>query len=188
MRKKLHAESLIFSKEKETALFERFDDLSVIRSGTCLVAYMAIDYEPSLNLFLTKWLSSGKKLFLPRYEAASRAYSIVRIRNLEKDLRVGHYGILEPGADLTETIHKDDAEQKTLIWMIPGLAFGIHGERLGRGKGYYDRLLTMYPGVVKIGICLDCQLLESGIMMETHDIRMDIVITEKRECVCVSAK
>jgi 5-formyltetrahydrofolate cyclo-ligase len=64
------------------------------------------------------------------------------------------------------------------LLFIPGLAFGMEGERLGRGKGYYDKFLENYNGL-KIGICTSEQILEE-IPIEPHDIKMDGVITDDR--------
>ncbi|MCF0205812.1 MAG: 5-formyltetrahydrofolate cyclo-ligase, partial [Bacteroidales bacterium] len=60
--------------------------------------------------------------------------------------------------------------------IVPGVAFDRNGNRLGRGRGYYDRFLCKYPKVEKIGICFDFQLLEE-IPTEPTDIRMDKVVS-----------
>ena len=59
--------------------------------------------------------------------------------------------------------------------IIPRVAFDVHGNRLGRGKGYYDRLLPRLPHTYKIGICFPFQLLEK-VPTETQDVRMDEVL------------
>jgi 5-formyltetrahydrofolate cyclo-ligase len=65
---------------------------------------------------------------------------------------------------------------KPKIIVIPGLAFTIKGQRLGRGKGYYDRYLSRFDGV-KIGIAFDCQIF-SEIQTDKYDVEMDYLITE----------
>ncbi len=62
------------------------------------------------------------------------------------------------------------------ICLIPGLAFSKEGERLGRGKGYYDRYLEHYPGV-KVGIAYSEQL-EVEIPRDDHDQLLDGVVTD----------
>jgi len=61
--------------------------------------------------------------------------------------------------------------------LVPGLAFSLKGERLGRGKGYFDRYLGHYSGI-KIGVCWSCQIQEQ-LPIEAHDCSMDFIITEK---------
>lgn len=65
------------------------------------------------------------------------------------------------------------------ILLVPALAFGRSGERLGRGGGFYDRLLPQAPRALKIGLCYDFQLLER-IPMEAEDFPMDVVLTPEQ--------
>ncbi|HQG08910.1 MAG TPA: 5-formyltetrahydrofolate cyclo-ligase, partial [Dysgonamonadaceae bacterium] len=60
--------------------------------------------------------------------------------------------------------------------IVPGVAFDRKLNRLGRGKGYYDRLLSQLKSP-KIGICFDFQLLES-IPVEDWDIKMDMIVAQ----------
>ncbi len=80
---------------------------------------------------------------------------------------VGDFNILEP----QNTPYEGGFD----LIIVPGVAFDPQGNRMGRGKGYYDRFLVKYPTVKKIGICFDFQLVEE-IPAEPHDIRMDEVI------------
>ena len=68
---------------------------------------------------------------------------------------------------------------RNMVWLVPGMAFSPRtGVRLGRGRGYYDRLLAGKPGL-KIGVAAEGQLLD-GLPSEGHDIRMDVIVTENR--------
>ena len=62
--------------------------------------------------------------------------------------------------------------------VVPGIAFTSEGDRLGFGRGYYDRFLKGHP-CKKIGICFDSQVVEE-IPINENDVRMDTVITEKQ--------
>lgn len=62
------------------------------------------------------------------------------------------------------------------VLLIPGLGFTKNGERLGRGKGYFDRYLEDYKGL-KIGLCFKVQL-TNVLPQETHDVKMDWVVSE----------
>jgi 5-formyltetrahydrofolate cyclo-ligase len=63
------------------------------------------------------------------------------------------------------------------ILLVPGIAFDKKLNRLGRGKGYYDRYLEDFDGV-KVGVCFEIQLLEE-VPVDDHDIKLDYLITEK---------
>ena len=66
------------------------------------------------------------------------------------------------------------------ICFVPGIAFDKSGNRIGFGKGYYDRFLKDKPQITKIGICYDFQLLKKvQIPFDEFDIKMDIIVTEK---------
>ena len=78
------------------------------------------------------------------------------------------YGILEPdGEPFTEYESIDLA-------IIPGMAFALNGKRLGRGRGYYDRLLAKIPTTYKLGLCFPFQILDA-IPSDDHDVPMDEV-------------
>lgn len=90
----------------------------------------------------------------------------------EKSLtKRGNYGIMEP----TEDAFFKTYEQVDLV-IVPGVAFTGKGDRMGRGKGYYDRFLPCVPNACKIGVCYDFQVVEQ-LPVEIHDIKMDEVLT-----------
>ena len=60
--------------------------------------------------------------------------------------------------------------------VVPGMAFDKQGHRLGRGKGYYDRLLPKLTNAYKLGVCFPYQYIEE-VPTDEHDIRMDEVLT-----------
>lgn len=94
----------------------------------------------------------------------------LRVYTGPQDLAIGSYGIAEPtGAPFTDYETIDLA-------VIPGVAFDRYGHRLGRGKGYYDRLLPQIPAS-KVGICFPFQLIEE-VPAEAFDFRMDTIIAQ----------
>lgn len=93
------------------------------------------------------------------------------VRNLNKDLLRGAYGILEPNKRLP-VVFTDEID----LFLCPGLGFDRSGGRIGRGKGYYDRTLAEARiDATRLGICFDFQLVNE-VVMEDHDIRMHGVI------------
>jgi 5-formyltetrahydrofolate cyclo-ligase len=92
-----------------------------------------------------------------------------------KGLQRGAFGISEP-ASSCEAYDPHEAD----LFVIPGVAFDLQGKRIGYGKGYYDKTLHSIEGQGKlVGFCHDFQLVEN-IADEPHDVKMDILITEKR--------
>ena len=110
----------------------------------------------------------GKRVAYPKCCGDDLALYIAN----QSQLSIGAYGILEPiqGCQRIDISEVDFA-------VIPGVAFDRHGGRLGRGKGYYDRLLKD-ANAVKAGLCFNEQLLKN-VPMEPHDGRMDMIAAEK---------
>ena len=65
------------------------------------------------------------------------------------------------------------------VFLVPGMAFTTSGKRLGRGGGYYDKLLSIYPDTLKIGFTFNERIIED-IPTESHDISMDYVFTNDK--------
>lgn len=94
-----------------------------------------------------------------------------RVKNIEAEMRVGAFGILEP-MDGLEEVELGEVD----IFLCPGLGFDRKGGRMGRGRGFYDRLLKQAkPDAVKIGVCFPFQMVDD-VVMESHDVRMDLVV------------
>ena len=103
----------------------------------------------------------------------------IRILDLEKDLQPGRFGILEPVVEGKNEIVSGD---KIDIAIVPGLAFDRLGNRIGYGKGYYDRFFmenSLTGDIYKIGVCYAFQLLDSvdEVCCDENDVKMDVIIT-----------
>lgn len=135
-----------------------------------LLGFMPMRDEPDIFPLLQDIVERGKNLYLPQYQSESKTYIPVLIQDLKYDLILGKFGILEPNprCSIVNTSHMD-------LTLIPGLAFDSRGWRLGRGKGFYDRLLAKLDGV-RFGVAFNHQWLES-VPHETLDQKMDWIIT-----------
>jgi 5-formyltetrahydrofolate cyclo-ligase len=98
-------------------------------------------------------------------------------------LEKGAFGILEPCAS-GRLFDVEDAD----ILVVPGVAFDLNGHRIGYGKGYYDKTIHRLEGHGKlVGLCYDFQLVDE-ILGESHDVKMDLIITDKRVVCPLTAK
>jgi 5-formyltetrahydrofolate cyclo-ligase len=94
------------------------------------------------------------------------------VANPAVDLAPGAFGIREPSSAMAK-IPLDRID----VFLCPGLAFDGHGGRLGRGRGYYDRMLAgARHGSVKVGVCFAHQIVPDT-FAEPHDVRMDVVVS-----------
>ena len=87
------------------------------------------------------------------------------------ELEVGYFGVREPKGDVI--VYKNDYD----CCITPGLSFTKNGERIGYGKGYYDKYLKDFKNL-KIGLCYS-DMLSEHIPTDENDIKMDVIITEK---------
>lgn len=137
------------------------------RAADTVLLYHSLKDEVDTHEFIRKW-SRLKRILLPVVVGDDLE---LRVYTGPEDLAIGAYGIEEPtGARFT-----DYAAIGFIA--VPGVAFDRNGNRLGRGKGYYDRLLPRIPAAYKAGICFPYQLVEE-VPAEPFDIRMDEIITQ----------
>lgn len=153
---KMRAADEVFAKLEQTAAFLMSDRI---------LMYHSLPDELPTRSFLAKW-KDRKKFFLPRVNGVN--LDILPFD--ESRLELGAFHIEEPMGN--ETVDPDSLE----LIVVPAVAYDKAGNRLGRGKGFYDRLLTSTKAA-KIGIGYDFQLLDS-IPTEPHDVKMDAVITQ----------
>jgi 5-formyltetrahydrofolate cyclo-ligase len=121
---------------------------------------------------VVRTLVAARTVCLPRFDPATNQYGACQIRSL-RDVLNGRFGIREPGDECTMV----PLNRLELVF-VPGMAFDALGRRLGRGKGFYDRLLEVAGGI-KCGVAFDEQILPE-IPVEPHDVLMDWIVTPTR--------
>lgn len=133
--------------------------------------------ELDLWPLLLEALAAGRQIALPRYLPAASEYGAALLADPARDLAPGKLGILEPVSHCPAfPLNRLD------LVLAPGVGFDPHGRRLGRGKGYYDRLLAQVSGV-RCGVALDAQVVPA-LPAEPHDQMLDCILTPTRWLVC----
>ena len=145
----------------------------VWQAARSVLLYAPLDDELDLRPLAREALAAGKTVALPRYLPESRSYAASEVRDLIQDCAPGSFGIIEPAADCANIPmnHLD-------LVIVPGVGFDSQGYRLGRGRGYYDRLLAEVTGV-KCGVAFEQQM-TGQLPTESHDVRMDCILTPSR--------
>jgi len=145
------------------------------RESQAVILYCALANEVSTDTILSDALASGRAIFFPRLDRARNALSLCKVEN-RSDLAPGAYGILEP-----ETPAIDIQSLPPCVVVVPGVAFTMRGERMGRGGGHYDRLLAelteLAPHAISVGLAYSFKLLDH-LPQSGWDRRLNFVVTE----------
>ena len=137
--------------------------------------YSSLSSEVDTASLIIKALSDKKIVVLPKVVSKEELefYSISKLEELEEK---GAFGIKEPLAKVENFIDKDKID----LMIVPGVCFDKNKNRVGFGKGFYDRYLAHGKNIIKVGICFDEQVLQNGfISTDEYDVKMDMVITDK---------
>ena len=143
------------------------------KTARTVLLFAPLPTELDISPVLDTALVEGKVTALLRYDAHRQGYAPCRVHNKASDLQPGQLGILEPRPDCPEL----PLNQLDLA-LVSGVVFAVDGGRIGRGKGYYDRLLSSVSGV-KCGVAFDQQMVPT-VPLEDHDIRLDCILTPTR--------
>lgn len=157
-----------YCQKSDEFIFQKLINLKEFQKAKILFTYVSKDKEIDSKKIIEYSLSKNKIICVPKcIDNNMKAYIIESLSDLEP----GNFNILEPKSYCKE-INKNDIE----LNIIPCLTCDENGNRLGYGKGYYDRFLS---DINSLKICL-CRkkLLQKTIDFENHDIKIDIIITD----------
>ncbi len=141
----------------------------MLADAKTIVAYYSLPDEVDTHALIDELLADGKTVYLPKV-VSDEEMVLCRYTGAES-LQQGAFGIMEPvGAQIV-------ADEVIDVVLVPGMAFDGDGNRLGRGKGYYDRFLRSFsrPRPQLIGVCFDFQKVDV-VPTEPTDVQVDVVI------------
>ncbi len=164
-----HRKQLLSEQEKADAArrcFALLEQCQEFKNARNVLVYASLPDEISTADFIARW-HKEKQLFLPRVNGDDLEILPYTPTSTDK----GAFGIEEPTGSDCRPIAEID------LVVVPGVAFDRQGNRLGRGRGYYDRLLCEAHCNL-IGVAYSLQIADE-LPAESHDIKIPIVITEK---------
>lgn len=160
--------SMLLAKEQQEAaeqVFSFLEKTAAFLMADRILMYHSLPDELSTRKFLDKW-HARKKFYLPRVNGVN----LDILPYDESRLELGAFHIEEPTGD--NTVSPEEIE----LVVVPAVAYDRQGNRLGRGKGFYDRLLAT-TRATKIGVAYEFQIVDE-IPCEPHDVKMDMVISQ----------
>lgn len=170
LRKQIRERKKEFSISEKIELsrpvFEKIEKEELFKEAKVVLLYYSMDDEVYTHNFVEKHYKT-KTILLPCVDGDDL---ILRQYLGIESMKAGEqFGILEPVGKEFNDLEKID------LMIIPGVAFDEEKNRLGRGRGFYDRLLKTV-NATKIGVCFDFQIVEQ-VPTEDFDVKMDVVIS-----------
>lgn len=160
-------------EDHATAISEHFLRSTLFKSATCVAVYLCSDGEVDLRPVIEKLHTDGIKLVAPRIDGSEMRFITF---TLSDELPKNQWGIREPEEETCSL------ETEMSVALVPLVAFTEEGDRLGRGKGFYDRFFAEDETLL-VGIGHELQRVES-LERNAWDRRLDAVVTERGWRIC----
>ena len=153
---------------KSTIIVHKIINMEVYTRSKIIALYKSLKDEVNLEYLINYSLNSGKIVLLPRVMKNNLIFIKIDF-NTEYDK--SNFGVVEPCYDINN-VYNGDID----LIIVPGVGFDKDNNRIGYGKGYYDRFL-LDKDIYKIGVCFKDQLMDH-IPSDINDVKMNNVITD----------
>jgi 5-formyltetrahydrofolate cyclo-ligase len=176
MVKKIEGFSESERENKTTRIEERLFDFANFIESRIPLLYLNLPAEVPAENIIRRCFNQNKVVILPVFAKDKKTVSLLKVDDLDKDLRPGPRGVLEPDPERCKKVPLDRVD----IAIIPGIAFDEKGGRIGCGHGYYDWLIPeLSPTTRKVALAFEEQIIPQ-IPMESHDKFVDIIVSDQR--------
>ncbi|MBL7179498.1 MAG: 5-formyltetrahydrofolate cyclo-ligase [Pseudomonadota bacterium] len=163
-------------KAKTRQIENRLFEFANFLEANIGLLYINTASEVNSQQIIKRCFDYNKIVILPAFDTDTYKMKLMKVDNLDTDLKLGPRGILEPDENRCNVVPIECID----IAIIPGVAFDEKGGRIGSGEGYYDRLIPKLSITTrKVALAFENQIIRQ-IQMESHDKHVDIIITEKR--------
>lgn len=162
-------------EERSKIIFENIYNLEEFENAKTVMTYINFGSEVSTKSFIEKCIRLRKRVVVPITNFEEKNIDLVYFENFD-ELSPNMFGILEPPFD-----NKREANQEDLdLIIVPGIAYDEKCNRVGFGKGYYDKFLSsLKKKILKIAPAFELQIVKA-IPTDSSDVKMDKIITEER--------
>jgi 5-formyltetrahydrofolate cyclo-ligase len=171
IRKAIKAHKLTLNPElarqKSAFVFAEIESMDTFQQAKTILTFWSLPDEIDTHEFVIKW-AAFKRMVLP--VVVGDELELRLFNGVENMQQCNSFGIMEPQTG--QLIKPEEID----FAIIPGVAFDPKGNRLGRGKGYYDRTIPLLRNAVKVGIAYEFQLIGS-VPVSEHDVPVDLVIS-----------
>jgi 5-formyltetrahydrofolate cyclo-ligase len=173
IRQKLRNQDSARSKSESEIIRESLYKLKEFKNSNNVLVYISMPGEVDTFSVIRQCFLMKKRVIAPRMNYDTNELDLREITNLDSDLEKNKLGVLEPREACTNPVDLNEID----CAIVPGLAFDKNGNRLGRGKGCFDRLLAGLPkGAYRVGLAYSFQMMDS-IPVNDFDKPVDVVLS-----------
>lgn len=184
IRKELLEKRSVLSAEtvehKSQLIFQRLKTVHFYNSASYVMLYISFRNEVRTSEIIKDLFRHGKRVFIPVTVPKTKELIVSELIDVEKDLEIGHFGVLEPKKDAIRPV-----EPQILDFIIvPGVGFDSRGYRIGYGGGYYDRFLPQFSSSVPtVSLAFELQIIDK-VPTDSYDYPVQYIVTEERIIQC----
>ena len=154
----------------------RLVELPAVKNSRTISTYLHIGSEVRTNSVVEWAIQNSKRVIVPVTDRTSKRLIFSELKDPERELEKGNYGIPEPKPEFRRPVPLEKAD----VILVPGVAWDMEGYRIGYGAGYYDRSInSLHRHIVKLGLAYEFQIL-SKIPRSSFDRRVNKMVTEER--------
>lgn len=162
-------------REKSKIIIKKLLDISKYKEAEIILAYASYKSEVQTEELIIHALKNGKKLYCPKVKGAEMEF--YRITSMS-DFVSGYKGIKEPKGSSKTRLDSAAITRGNHLMIMPGAVFDKEGNRIGYGKGYYDKYIEKHNRLYRAAICFEFQV-QNNIPNGKYDKGSDIIITEE---------
>ena len=187
LRQSIIAARLAIASEERLRLSNeiasRIRKLASYKEAVTVAGYMNFGAEFAAEVFMQHALNDGKQVILPKVNKNTKQLDLYRVTDLALDIAPGNWNIREPIIDRCKQV--EDLTTVDFI-LLPGVAFGLDGARLGYGGGFYDKLLVHMPHQPTLVAAAYALQVVEDIPQEDTDRKIEWLVTEQETIRCVA--
>ncbi|MDD5135919.1 MAG: 5-formyltetrahydrofolate cyclo-ligase, partial [Candidatus Omnitrophica bacterium] len=173
IKEKLNSHSELEKSEKSGIIKHQLFNEEAFREAKVVMFYVSLKDEVSTLSMIDEAIKIGKRVCVPVIIKEEKRLIAGEIKDRISDLERQHFGIYQPKAGHVKEVPLENID----MIIVPGIAFDKNNVRLGRGHGYYDRLLCALPNKTKtVGLAFGFQVVEH-LPKDSHDIPVWKTIT-----------
>lgn len=163
-------------QDNSSKIHNKLKALDQYQGAQCIMLYLSFKNEVRTQEIITELFSKGRRVFIPVTVHKTKELIVSELLDLENDLEVGNFGVLEPKKEALRPVSPEIID----LVLVPGVAFDQRGYRIGYGAGYYDRFLPkLKKGTPTMALAHEVQMIEH-VPNEDFDISVQYILTHDR--------